>query len=189
MKKSVIITGGAQSIGKGIVKKLLANGYAVIIADTDVEAGTETLKEYESAGELLYIPTDVTDENSVMECISRSLARFRRLDALVNNAGIALASSQPVEKLSLHSWDKVIATNLTGSFLMVKHAVPHLHCTRGAIVNIASTRAFQSEPDTEAYSASKGGLVSLTHALAVSLGPDIRVNCIHLDPKVFSIGS
>jgi NAD(P)-dependent dehydrogenase (short-subunit alcohol dehydrogenase family) len=72
----------------------------------------------------------------------------------------------------------MIRANLTGSFLMAKHAVPHLRAGRGAIVNIASTRALQSEPDTEAYSASKGGLVALTHALAVSLGPDIRVNCV-----------
>jgi NAD(P)-dependent dehydrogenase (short-subunit alcohol dehydrogenase family) len=84
----------------------------------------------------------------------------------------------PVEKLSLARWNRRIAVNLTGAFLMAKHAVPHLRRARGAIVNIASTRAGQSEPHTEAYSASKGGLVALTHALANSLGPEVRVNCV-----------
>jgi NAD(P)-dependent dehydrogenase (short-subunit alcohol dehydrogenase family) len=84
----------------------------------------------------------------------------------------------PVTKLTLAAWNRTLAVNLTGAFLMAKHAAPHLRRARGAIVNIASTRALQSEPDTEAYSATKGGIVALTHALAVSLGPDVRVNCV-----------
>jgi hypothetical protein len=78
----------------------------------------------------------------------------------------------------LEVWNRYLATNLTGCFLMAKYCVPHLRQARGAIVNIASTRAIQSEPHTEAYSSTKGGLVALTHALAVSLGPQIRVNCV-----------
>jgi len=104
--------------------------------------------------------------------------RFGRLDALVNNAGLTGPDDGPLEKLALRDWNRRIGTNLTGAFLMAKHAIPHLRRTRGAIVNIASTRALQSEPDTEAYSASKGGLVALTHALANSLGPEIRANCV-----------
>jgi NAD(P)-dependent dehydrogenase (short-subunit alcohol dehydrogenase family) len=103
---------------------------------------------------------------------------FGRLDGLVNNAGIAHPEGGPVEQLALSAFARVIATNLTGVFLCVKHAVPELRKQRGAIVNIASTRALQSEPHTEAYAASKGGVVALTHALAVSLGPELRVNCI-----------
>jgi len=95
-----------------------------------------------------------------------------------NNAGIASPANGPVEKLRLTEWNRRIGVNLTGAFLMAKHAAPHLRRARGAIVNIASTRALQSEPDTEAYAASKGGLVALTHALAMSLGPQVRVNCI-----------
>jgi NAD(P)-dependent dehydrogenase (short-subunit alcohol dehydrogenase family) len=84
----------------------------------------------------------------------------------------------PVEQLALESWNRQLGVNLTGAFLMAKHAAPHLRAARGAIVNVASTRALQSEANTEAYSASKGGLVALTHALAVSLGPAVRVNCV-----------
>jgi hypothetical protein len=114
----------------------------------------------------------------VRACIRGVVKRFGRLDALVNNAGITGPDDGPVEKLSLRRWNRRIGTNLTGAFLMAKHAVPHLRRARGAIVNIASTRALQSEPDTEAYAASKGGLVALTHALALSLGPEVRVNCV-----------
>ena len=83
-----------------------------------------------------------------------------------------------MEKLALREWNRRIGTNLTAAFLMTKHAATLLRRSGGAIVNIASTRALQSEPDTEAYAASKGGLVGLTHALAMSLGPEVRVNCV-----------
>ena len=107
-----------------------------------------------------------------------TLARFQHLDALINNAALADPVSGPVEELSLAAWNRRLGTNLTGAFLGAKPAVPALRRSHGAIVNIASTRALQSEPHTEAYAASKGGLVALTHALAVSLGPAVRVNCI-----------
>jgi NAD(P)-dependent dehydrogenase (short-subunit alcohol dehydrogenase family) len=80
--------------------------------------------------------------------------------------------------LELDQWQRRIDVNLTGAFLIAKHTVPHLRQRRGSIVNIASTRALQSEPNSEAYAASKGGLLALTHALAVSLGPDVRANSI-----------
>ncbi|HRU39005.1 MAG TPA: SDR family oxidoreductase, partial [Candidatus Goldiibacteriota bacterium] len=86
--------------------------------------------------------------------------------------------NKPVEKLSLKDWNRVLAVNLTGAMLAAKYAAPYLEKTKGAIVNIASTRAIMSEANTEAYSASKGGIVALTHALAVSFSNRIRVNCI-----------
>jgi NAD(P)-dependent dehydrogenase (short-subunit alcohol dehydrogenase family) len=178
MKKAVIVTGGAQGIGKGITKHLLESGYAVVVADIDPEAGQEAQTEYDSLGCIKFICTDVSDEHSVKECIRLSQEKIGCLDALVNNAGIAHAHGSPIEQLSLDSWNKVISSNLTGCFLMAKYAVPLLRVTKGSIVNIASTRALQSEPNTESYSASKGGVVAFTHALAMSLGPDIRVNCV-----------
>ena len=174
----VIVTGGAQGIGKGIARYLLERGHQVIVADVDAEAGQETREEYQRLGDIAFIETDVSNEASVQRCVQHALERHRRLDALVNNAGLARPPREPVETLSLELWNRYIATNLTGCFLMTKHCVPHLRQARGAIANIASTRAIQSEPHTEAYSATKGGIVSLTHALAMSLGPDIRVNCV-----------
>jgi len=174
----IIVTGGAQGIGRGIVSYLLDRGDIVVIADIDAEAGQECLEEMDNTGRLLFVETDIIDEAAVQTCINKTVSRFSRLNGLVNNAGIADPRRTPIEDTPLAQWQRIIATNLTGSFLFAKYAVPHLRKTRGTIINIASTRAIQSEADTEAYSASKGGLVALTHALAVSQGPEIRVNCI-----------
>jgi len=174
----VYITGGAQGIGKGIAHYLLRRGDAVAIADVDAEAGRECIEELGELGPLLFLPVDVRREDDTRAAIAETAERFGRLDALINNAGLAGAHRGPVEELALEEWQRVIDTNLTGAFLAAKHAVAHLRQRRGSIVNIASTRALQSEANTEAYSASKGALVALTHAMAVSLGPDVRVNCI-----------
>lgn len=174
----VAITGAAQGIGKGIARQLLRLGYAVSIVDIDVDAGEECAEELGILGPLQFIPADISEEADVCDAITETLQRFGRLDGLVNNAALANPYHEPVEGLSLESWNRVIGTNLTGSFLAVKHAVPHLREVGGSIINIASTRALQSEANTEAYAASKGALLALTHALAVSLGPAIRVNCI-----------
>lgn len=175
-QKVALVTGGGQGIGKGIAQRLLHEGMKVMIADLDGEAVAETAEELGLAGAALEV--DVADERSVADLMARIVSRLGRLDALINNAGIAAPHAAPPERLELPDWNRVIATNLTGVFLCCKHAIPLLRARKGTIVNIASTRALQSEPNTEAYSASKGGVVALTHALAMSLGPDIRVNCI-----------
>jgi NAD(P)-dependent dehydrogenase (short-subunit alcohol dehydrogenase family) len=174
--KVALVTGGGQGIGKGIAKSLVEGGMRVVIADIDGEAAAETVAELGPACSAVAV--EVSDEAAVKGMMQVVQTRFGRLDALINNAGIAASSAAPVDRLELSDWNRVIATNLTGVFLCTKHAAPLLRLSRGAIVNIASTRALQSEPHTEAYSASKGGVVALTHALAVSLGPDVRVNCV-----------
>jgi len=176
--KTVIVTGGAQGIGRGIVEYLLAREMAVVIADNDQEAGYELLGQLNNPAHCLFLPTDVGDEASVRACIEGVMSRFGRIDGLVNNAGIAHPKRILVSELALEDWDLVLRVNLTGPFLLSKHATPHLTKAKGAIVNIASTRALQSEANTEAYSASKGGMVSLTHALAISLAHQVRVNVI-----------
>jgi NAD(P)-dependent dehydrogenase (short-subunit alcohol dehydrogenase family) len=168
--KAALVTGGAQGIGRGIAELLGRRGYEVAIADVNAPAGREP--------GFLFIQCDVSKEPSVRACMRAAVKHLGRLDALVNNAGLANPVDDPVEKLRLADWNRRIGVNLTGAFLMTKHCVPHLRRTRGSIVNIASTRALQSEPNTEAYAASKGGLVALTHALAMSLGPRVRVNCV-----------
>lgn len=177
LKKPVaLVTGGARGIGRGIARRLLWDGFRVVIADSDGEAGLRLVAE--SAGEITAITTDVGDEGDVRALFARISADFGRLDALVNNAGIARSHTVPLEQLELADWNRLLATNLTGVFLCSKYAIPLLRQQLGSIVNLASTRAFQSEADTEAYSASKGGVVALTHAMAMSLGPQIRVNSI-----------
>lgn len=176
--KVALVTGGGQGIGKCVVRHLLSLGISVAIAELDAEAGREVEDTLRQLGTVRFFETDVSEEASVKRAIFLTVEQFGRLDCLVNNAGISQPAAAPVHELSLNDWNRVIRTNLTGMFLTVKHSVPHLERTNGVIVNIASTRAIQSEPNTEAYSASKGGAVALTHALAISLGPKIRVNCI-----------
>jgi NAD(P)-dependent dehydrogenase (short-subunit alcohol dehydrogenase family) len=173
-EKAALVTGGARGIGEAIARLLAERGYRVAIADREARAGRRAA----AAIGARFIGCDVSREPQVRACIRETVRCCGRLDALVNNAGIADPASGPVEKLTLAEWNRRIGANLTGMFLMAKHAAVHLRRARGAIVNIASTRALQSEPDTEAYAASKGGVVALTHALAISLGPWVRVNCV-----------
>jgi NAD(P)-dependent dehydrogenase (short-subunit alcohol dehydrogenase family) len=119
---------------------------------------------------------DVGLETTAAETVAALLDRFGRLDALVSNAGIMIR--KPLRRLTLAEWHHVLDTNLTALFLLARAAEKPLRKANGAIVAIASTRAFMSEPNTESYAATKGGLVALTHSLAISLGPDIRVNCV-----------
>ncbi len=174
--RTAFVTGGGQGIGKAITRRLLDNGFAVTIAELDITAGQETATELGATGSVRFIHADVADETSVHQALAQSIAQFGRLDVLVNNAAISI--SRPITELTLDDWNHVIAVNLTGAFLCAKYAAPALRRNAGSIINIASTRALMSEAHTEAYSASKGGLVALTHALAVSLGPEVRVNCI-----------
>lgn len=171
-----LVTGGGQGIGRGIALELSQTGMAVVLADRDIEAAEEAAAEIGSAA--MAIHADVAEEASVKDLLQTVHSRFGQLNALVNNAGLADPFRGPIEHLQLNEWNRVLGTNLTGVFLCSKYAVPLLRKVRGAIVNIASTRALQSETHTEAYSASKGGVVALSHALSVSLGPEIRVNCV-----------
>jgi len=175
-KKIAIVTGGGQGIGKGIVKTLLENGIKVVVAEIDEEAGMETEQEYRQIGEIKFIKTDVAKESSVKRLIKETLSTFGKPHILINNAGIFL--SKPIEELTLKEWERVISVNLTGAFLCAKYTGCYIKENRGSIVNISSTRALMSEAHTESYSASKGGILALTHSLAISLAPEVRVNCI-----------
>ncbi|MGQ4877305.1 SDR family oxidoreductase [Billgrantia sp. LNSP4103-1] len=172
------ITGGAQGIGLGMADYFLARGYRVALTDIDAEAVDECRERLGQPERLLAMVSDASDEAQVAESLKRTVAHFGRLDGAIHNAGLADPFQASVETLPLATWQAYLDTNLTGGFLCAKHAAPHLRRTHGSLVLMGSTRALQSEPHTEAYAASKGGIAALAHALAVSLGPDIRVNAI-----------
>ena len=162
-----LVTGGARGIGLAVAARLARDGWRVVIADRE-PAATEFAARS--------VQADVAEEAEVARVVHGIAAQEGRLDALVCNAGFM--PRKPLGALTLGEWNAVLATNLTSTFLLVRAAEGLLRAARGSVVTIASTRARQSEPDTESYSASKGGVVALTHALAVSLGPEVRANCV-----------
>ncbi|HOK94495.1 MAG TPA: SDR family oxidoreductase [Anaerohalosphaeraceae bacterium] len=175
--KTAIVTGGGQGIGLCIAQMFLQSGANAVIADSNADLKSKAHVFLNAPENLLFSVTDVADENAVITMTENALQRFGRIDFLVNNA--AAFCDAPLDTLTCRQWQTVLHVNLTGAFLCSKYCRPQLEKNRGAIVNIASTRALMSQPDTLiAYSASKGGLVALTHALANTLGPAVRVNCI-----------
>lgn len=171
-----LVTGAARGIGLGIAAWLITEGWQVVLTDLDRVRGSKVAKVLgENAW---FVGMDVSDEVQVSIGVAEVLGQFGRLDALVCNAAIADPHNTTLESLSLAHWNRVMAVNLSGPMLLAKHCAPYLRAHCGAIVNLTSTRTRQSEPDTEAYAASKGGLLALTHALAMSLGPEIRVNAV-----------
>ncbi len=175
----VLVTGGAQGIGRGIAQAVLGAGGKVLIGDLDAEAGRACLDEWQLPGRAAFRRLDVASERSARAFAAEALRRFGRIDGLVNNAGLADPHVPPLAELDWATWQARLSS-LHGAFLCSKHALPALAQAggSGAIVNIASTRAWQSEPHSEAYAAAKGGLVAFTHALALSEGPQVRVNSI-----------
>lgn len=169
----VLVTGAAHGIGRAIARRLHADGDDVVMVDHS----RMVLDEANSLGARArgYV-ADLSTEDGVCGAVASVRAHEGKLHALVSNAGIMIR--KPVTDLTLAEWSRVLATNLTAAFLLAREAAPLLRVQGGAIVTIASTRARMSEPDTESYAASKGGLVALSHALAISLGPAIRVNTI-----------
>lgn len=177
--KVVVVTGGGQGIGRVICLTFASEGAAVVIADVDEEAGRENekyIKEY--GGKAIFIKTDVSAERDVKNLFYKTFDEFGNVDILVNNAGIG--NTKSIFNRTLDEWNRVIAVNLTGAYICSRYAADLMKDKAGGvIINIASTRAFMSEPDTEPYSASKGGIIALTHSLAISLGRyGIRVNSI-----------
>ena len=174
VKRVALVTGGANGIGRAVCRHLLGSGWRVGVLDLP---GTSLTRHIPlRARNVVLIEGDVREEETAARTVAAVATRFGRLDGFVSNAGIMVR--KPLHQLTLAEWHRVIDTNLTATFLLARAAEKALRKTRGAIVTIASTRAKMSEPNTESYSASKGGVVALTHSLAVSLGPDIRVNCV-----------
>jgi len=175
----VVVTGSGRGIGRSIAGMYADHGAKVVIADRNFRDALETERIIkEKGGETFAILADVSRPEDVVSLMEKTEKRYGRLNILINNAGFGCWKS-PYD-LTVEEWDSVINTNLRGTFLCSREAAKIMRKGGGGfIVNIASTRAIMSEPDSESYAASKGGILALTHALAVSLSPDrIRVNAI-----------
>jgi len=177
-----LVTGAARGIGLAVAKRFLAEGWRVALLDIErdlLRAAVETLDDSDNT---LALHCDVSDAGAVAAAIADVRARFGRLDALVNNAGVAVFA--PVLETSDEDWNRVLAVNLTGPFLCTKAAVPLMReHGGGAIVNITSISAVRASTLRSAYGTSKAGLAHLTKQLAVELAlSGIRVNAVAPGP-------
>lgn len=176
--KRVFVTGGANGIGKTIVSKFREIGCRVAFCDIDEKAGTTTAEATGSQ----FFPVDVSDANALENCMQRILENWEDIDIIINNVGIS--SFKDITETTLEEFDNIISTNLRPVFITSRILAIHRKNQSerndyGRIINISSTRHLMSEPASEGYAASKGGIVSITHALAASLSPlGITVNCI-----------
>jgi NAD(P)-dependent dehydrogenase (short-subunit alcohol dehydrogenase family) len=178
----IVVTGGAKGIGKVYSKGLANEGASVVIAD--IEDGTVLAQEITAehgAASAVAMTFDVSRETDVMRITGDVMKRFGRIDVLVNNAAI-FSTLQPVEpwEIDVELWDRVMAVNVRGPFLMVKHVAPAMiKAGYGKIINIASGTAYRGIPHMAHYVTSKGAMVGFTRALARDLGPrGIRVNTL-----------
>ena len=173
MQKGVIVTGGAHGIGKQICLDFLSARYNVCFMDIDEKLSSEFANEHSN---LFYYCGDVANKNSLKAFVEFSKKKLQRIDVLVNNA--CRGNNGILSNLDYDGFDYVLSVGLKAPYELSRLCKDELIKNKGRIINIASSRAFQSEPDSEAYASAKGGIVALTHALAISLGPDVLVNCI-----------
>ncbi|KUP09532.1 oxidoreductase [Bacillus coahuilensis m2-6] len=174
----VVITGSANGIGKEVARQYAEQGATLILVDRDHLGLAKMVKQLRKQTEVAEYCIDLQNVSAITETVEKVEKNFRKIDILINNAGISRFQS-PYE-LSENEWDEIIGTNLKGSFFMARECAKVMKKHGGGkIINLSSTRALMSEPGGEAYGASKGGLLALTHSLAISLGSDhIQVNCI-----------
>jgi NAD(P)-dependent dehydrogenase (short-subunit alcohol dehydrogenase family) len=176
--KAALVTGAASGIGRATALRLSREGARVTCADVAADGAGATADAIRAAGgEAAPIACDVASPAACAAAVAAALERFGALHVLANVAGILRADHS--HELALEDWSRVLAVNLTGTFLMCQAALPHLLATRGAIVNTASTAALAGHPWMAAYSASKGGVLALTYALALEYGKQgLRVNAV-----------
>ena len=180
--KVCIVTGAGSGQGRSAALRFSEEGASVVIAEVDTETGASAADEITAAGgAVLFVETDVSREEDWQRVMAAAAERFGGVDVLYNNAAVAPVEDGSVVDVPLEVWDRILAVNLTGPMLGCRHAIPQmLRRGGGSIINTSSIRAFVggSQP-IDAYTASKGALISLTRSLAVVYGPQgIRANVV-----------
>jgi NAD(P)-dependent dehydrogenase (short-subunit alcohol dehydrogenase family) len=173
-----IVTGAGSGIGRATAQRFALEGAKVVCADVNVAGSEETVASIrEAGGDARAVRCDVSDAASVAALVDGAVKGLGKLDIVANVAGIG--GFKRTTEVTLEEWNRMIAINLTGPFLVCQAALPHILETKGAIINTASVAGLKSHPYSAAYCASKGGVVLLTKALAVEYGrKGIRINCV-----------
>ncbi len=183
--KVVLITGGASGIGRSAALLFAGEGAKVAICDVNVAGGLETEGLAREAGRVaggdaLFIESDIREEEQVKSTVTQCVAHFGKLDTLYNNAGGSTMADGPVTEAPIDEFWRVITLDLFGTFLMCRHAIPAIiDAGGGSVINTASNMALMGMPGRDCYTASKGGIVSMTRSMAAEFAPQkIRVNAI-----------
>lgn len=178
--KVVLVTGGAQGIGHATAANLARHGAKVVVSDIDPARGSETVARISAAGdEAIFLEHDVTLEGDWKRVVAETLSRFGRLDALFNNAGVYVIAE--LAETTVEAWNRLMAVNVTGTFLGMKHgSAAMMQSGGGSIVNASSIAAMSGSPGHVLYGASKGAIRAMSKDAAAELGAaNIRVNSIH----------
>jgi NAD(P)-dependent dehydrogenase (short-subunit alcohol dehydrogenase family) len=179
LNRVIVVTGAAGDIGRAIVRRFLEDGATVIAIDRSTDALTALAAALPNDARLSTEALDVTDEAAVERALAKAHRSSGRIDALINNAGIE-GVRKPIDEYPREVFEAVLAVNVTGVFLGMKHVIPLMRAAgRGCIVNLASTAGIKGAANASAYVASKHAVIGLTRAAAIECGPHgIRVNCV-----------
>ncbi len=178
--KVALVTGAASGIGRATAKKFAMHGAKVVVSDINSEGGEETVNLIKDAGgEAIFVKTDVSDEASVQKLMKVTVDTFGGLNFAANNAGI-LPKFEPMHKKPVEVFDRVMAVNVRGVFLCMKHEIPLMLSNGGAIVNTSSAAGLIAQPGVADYSASKHAVAGLTKSAAVEYAAaGIRINAVN----------
>jgi NAD(P)-dependent dehydrogenase (short-subunit alcohol dehydrogenase family) len=174
--KQVLITGASRGIGIAAAKEFLARGARVAVNGRTEQSVATAITELGGGDRLVAAPGNIGTVHGCESTVRTAIASLGGLDVLVNNAGVCIDST--IEKSDETTWDETLNINLKGTFFCARAALAALRKNGGAIVNLASVAGLLGSVEGAVYSASKGGVVNLTRALAMELAPDIRVNCV-----------
>lgn len=198
MSKTFLITGAGRGIGRGLSRLLLNKGHRVLLFDKN-ESELEHLRNYlpklcpdVDRSRWQIVQGDLTQPSDIKNVSSKASSFFDgKLDCLINNAFSGPVGTTPFHELSLEEWNRILTTNLTGTMLMAQACLPMLRRERSgtgsgqdtysSVINLSSTRAYQSEPNSEGYATTKAGLIGLTQALACSLAADDKYHAVSVN--------
>jgi NAD(P)-dependent dehydrogenase (short-subunit alcohol dehydrogenase family) len=174
--KVVVITGGSLGIGRCLTREFTKAGARVAFVDMDRDAGEENLSHLkEQGGDAMFFCGDISEEQVLQDFAQKVVGRYQKVDYLIHNA--CLSKKGILEPCSYTDFNYVLRTGVAAPYFLTQLFLPYFN-QGAAVVNISSTRAFMSQPNTESYTAAKGGITALTHALAISLSGRVRVNSV-----------